>query len=202
MTATTYDSRKWTRGDTADGGPVTARMVLFGADPRAVVPKGGWAAFREALGHVRAELRPALERELAVAVAGLLDVDLGEALLAGWRGHGQLRSAARNTVDRPGTTELVTVVTHQVTSTHAPHVDLVVNGVHVATVEVTVEIVADVDGLLASVRAGRLTALHAGRCRVTVTLRYGGVELASGAVTLDAPATVSLGSGVDLIGRG
>jgi len=66
---------------------------------------------------------------------------------------------------------------------------------------VTVEIVIDVDGLLASVRAGRLVALHGGRCEVQITFLFAGSQLASGVATLEAPATVSLGAGVDLLGR-
>ena len=201
MTASTFDSREWTETIGPDGGPVTARMVLFGDDPRAVVPRGGWNALRERVAHVRSDLRPLVERELAVAVVGLLDVDLGETLLAGWRAHAKLLGAAQATVDSPGTTEVVNLVTHRITSNHQPHVDLVVDGVKIATVEVTVEIVIDVDGLLASVHAGRLVALHGGRCEVRVTFLYAGSELASGVATLEAPATVSLGAGVDLLRR-
>jgi hypothetical protein len=199
VNAKTFDSRDWTNGGRSRSAPVTARMVLFGRDPRSLVPRGGWSAFRETLSHVRPQLRPLVERELAAAVAGLLDVDLGDVLLDGWRAHTKLRAAARVTVDNPGSTELVTLTRHRVSVTHTPHVDLVVDDMTVATVEVTIEMVVDVDGLIATVRAGRLTALHSGQCEVRVTLEYAGRELASGVAHLDAPTTVSLGEGIDLL---
>jgi hypothetical protein len=55
-------------------------MVLFGNDPRAIVPRGGWSALRKELSRVHAEMRPVVERELAAALAGLLDVELANAV--------------------------------------------------------------------------------------------------------------------------
>jgi hypothetical protein len=174
-------------------------MVLFGDDPRAVVPKRGWSALRKELSRVRAEMRPIVERELAAAVAGLLDVDLANAVREGWRAHSRLKAAARATVNNPGTTEVVALSTHRITASHTPHVDLVIDETKVATVEVTVEVVVEVDSLLASVHAGRLVSLHSGRCQARVTLLYAGEELASGSATLDAPQAVLLGAGIDLL---
>ena len=199
MTMDAFDSRDWT--DPTMGGRVTVRMVLFGSDPRAVVPKRGWSVLREKLSRVRAEMRPVAERELAVAVAGLLDVDLGDAIRDGWRSHSRLRAAARATAENPGTTEVVALSNHTITASHTPHVDLVIDDVKVATVEVTVQIVVEIEGLVASVHAGRLVALHNGRSEARVTLLYAGTELATGSITLDVPTSVPLGPGIDLLSR-
>jgi hypothetical protein len=198
MTVQNFDSRDWADAG-APPGPVTIRMVLFGNDPRSVVPRRGWAVMREELSRVRAEMRPVVERELAAAVAGLLDVDLGEVVRGGWRSYAKLISAARATVDNPGTTEVVALATHRITASHTPHVDLVIDEVKVATVEVTVEVVIDVEGLLATVYGGRLVNLHSGRCQVRATLHYAGVELASGTAAVDATQIASLGAGIDLL---
>jgi hypothetical protein len=202
MTVNTFDSRDWTDTAELSGSPVTIRTVLFGDDPRAVVPKRGWAVLREKLSRVRAEMRPVAERELAAAVAGLVDVDLADSVREAWRSHSRLIAAARATVANPGTTEVVSLATHQITATHTPHVDLVIDEVKVATVEVTVEVLIEVQSLVATVYAGRLVAVHNGRCEVDVSLRYSGVELVSGRAALDAPRTVSLGEGIDLLHSG
>jgi hypothetical protein len=199
--ASAFDSRDWTQEAAPAGAPVTIRMVLFGDDPRAAVPKRGWAALRHKLSRVRAEMRPVAERELAVAIAGLLDVDLGDTVRQGWRSHSGLIAAARATVANPGSTEVVALATHRITASHTPHVDLVIDDVRTATVEVTVEVDIEVDGVVASVHAGRLVSLHNGRCEVRVTLLYGSAELASGTAVLDAPQTVALGAGIDLLSQ-
>jgi hypothetical protein len=199
MTAAEFDSRNW--ADIANGAvaPVTVRMVLFGEDPRAAVPKGGWPVLRARLSRVRSDLRPTAERELAAAVAGLFDVDLADAVREAWRTHARLVAAARATVDNPGATEMVALAEHRITASHTPHVDLIIDDVKVATIEVTIEIVIDAQGIVATVHAGRLVALHNGRCQACVTLTFAGEQLLSGTAILDAPSTVSLGAGIDLL---
>ena len=46
--------------------------------------------------------REAAVREAALAAVGLLRVDLMEVLVAGWREHRDVFSAARRTLDMPG----------------------------------------------------------------------------------------------------
>jgi hypothetical protein len=196
-----FDSRDWTDSATPSGPPMTISMVLFGDDPRAAVPKRGWAPLRQKLARIRAEMRPAAERELAAAIAGLLEVDLADTVRHGWCSHSRLIAAAQATVANPGSTEVVALATHRITASHTPHVDLVIDDVKTATVEVTVEVDVEIDGLVGSVHAGRLVSLHNGRCEVRVTLLYGSAELASGAAVLDAPQAVDLGAGLDLLGH-
>ena len=197
MTVNTFDSR-----DLRDAAQVrgpTLRTILFGDDPREAVPRRGWTAFRDTLSHVRPEMRPVVERELAAAVAGLLDVDISEPLVSGWRTHSKLREAARQTAGDRRATEIVSLAAHRIESSYEPRVDLIVNGVKVATVEVTIELTVEVVGLLTTVRAGRLTALHSGRCIAHLALLFAGVELLGGTAEFEAPLTVPLGGGIDLL---
>jgi len=197
MAVDTFDSRDL-RDVAVAGGP-TLRTILFGDDPRAAVPRRGWAAFRDTLSHVRPEMRTVVERELAAAVAGLLDIDINEPLLAGWRAHSQLREAARNTAFDRAATQIVSLAAHRIDSSYQPRVDLFVDEVRVATVEVTIDLTVEVFGLLATVRGGRLVALHRGRCVAHLALLFANTELLGGTAEFDAPVTIALGSGVDLM---
>jgi hypothetical protein len=198
MTDGAFDSREWT--DVVQAGSiVTISMVLFGDDPRAVVPGRGWLALDEELSGVRAEMRPVAERELAAALAGLLDVDLADSVRHGWRSHSRLIAAAQATVLSPGTTEVVALATHRIVASHTPNVDLVIDELKTATIEVTVGVDIEIDGLVATVQGGRMMSLHSGRMDVRVTMLYGNAELVSGTAVLDVPRTVALGPGFYLL---
>ena len=54
----------------------------------------------------------------------LVDLDLGDLLVAGWRRHSRLVEAARRTLAAPGTEEVALLAPDRVTSVHHPHVDL------------------------------------------------------------------------------
>ena len=109
----------------------------------------------------------ALTDEVAAIVHGLLDLDLGQLALAGWRKHGELAAAARSTRANPGTSEVVQLAHHTVSSVHEPWVDILVHEVRVATVRTRLSVELTVSELSATVWDGLLVALHCGSCRIT-----------------------------------
>jgi hypothetical protein len=123
--------------------------------------------------------------------------------LAGWRAHPAFRSAASATAARPGSTELVDLVTHEITSSHRPHVDVEIDGVRVTTVYFDIDVIAKITALTATVRGGRLVAIHSGECEVSVALSCAGVEvgIGIGKATVNAALNVSLRDGVDLLAQ-
>ena len=185
--------------------PVTVRAILFGDAPPAEAVAGtpGWRAVVEgltpALSAVSAGGRTVVERELASALAGLLDLDLAETLLSGWRKHRALVEAAAATRADPAASEVVQLATHRVTAAHRPYVEVVVNGATIATVGFELSLTLDVDVAVATVRRARLVAVHGGRLTVTVAVTAAGRELVARVVTLDPALTVSLGDGVALL---
>jgi hypothetical protein len=80
-----------------------------------------------------------------------------------------------------------------------PYVRVLVDGRLIAAVRFSVSVVFDVSALLAGISAGRLVAVHAGRCDITGTLAIEGVEVASGRATLDLPGIIPLTPGVRLL---
>jgi len=61
--------------------------------------------------------RQAADDTLASVTAGLLDIDLGDVLIYGWRTHDRLVKAARQTMRVPGRQEVVQLGSHQFTWT-------------------------------------------------------------------------------------
>lgn len=185
--------------------PRTALGLLFGPDAGALddLAQRIASADPERLGRALAGLpkatRQAAIREVAAATAGLLNVNLTDVLVAGWRKYQDLTSAARRTLAAPNSTELVQLATHQVAEAQQPYVSVLVDGRRVATLNLELSIVFDVSALLAGVRAGRLVAVHSGRCNITVTLALEGAVVATRRAHLELPGVVALGGGIRLL---
>ena len=138
-------------------------------------------------------------KEVRSAAVGLLDIDLIDLLIAGWRQERDLTSAARRTLKVHGSSELVRLGTHRVQAAREPSVKVLVNGRLIATVQFSVSVVFEVTALLAGISAGLLVEVHAGRCDLTATLAIDGVEVASGQASLELPGAVPVTPGVRLL---
>ena len=143
--------------------------------------------------------RDAAVREARAAVTGLLDVSLIGVLVSAWRTHEDLTSAARRTLAVPGTTELVPLAEHQITSVMHPYVTVFVDGYQVATIHLDLSFLFDVQAVLAGIRDGQLVALHSGRCDVTATLAIEKTEVASKRVSFTLPGVIPLNPGIRLL---
>ncbi len=186
-----------------DGGrSPTALDLLFGpgADaPAALAREILSAGDALPLGSLPAATREAAVREAATVAASLRHVDLIGVLVAGWREHRDIVSAARRTLATPGSTELVSLIRHQVTMTQDPSVSVLVDGRRVATLRLGLSIVSDVNALLAGISGGYLVTLHSGRCDITVTLAVQGTDLLARQAHLELPGVVSAGRGIRLL---
>ncbi len=183
--------------------PRTALAVLFG--PGAGAPGmlarhlAGHGGLGRALEGLPAATREAAERQVAAAASGLLDVDLMDLLVAGWRTYQELVSAARRTLEVPDSVELVQLARHQVTVTQQPYVTVLVDDHRVATVNLELSAVFDVVAALAEVCAGTLMAVQAGYCDITVTLAIEGADALSRQTRLDLPGVIHAGQGIRLL---
>jgi hypothetical protein len=146
--------------------------------------------------------RDAAIREAGAAVAGLLDVSLVSVLVSAWKTHQDLTSAARRTMAVPGSTELVTLAEHQITSAMHPYVTVSVDGRHVATIQIDLSLLFDVKALMAGIRDGRMVALHSGHCDVTATLAIDQSDVISRQARLQLPGVIPLGHGIELLSAG
>jgi hypothetical protein len=123
------------------------------------------------LGGLSASAWQAVHQEIATVLDGLLNLDLGDLLIAGWYKYTELTKAAKRTLAGPGSEEVVALATHRIVSTHRPSVDLIVNEAKAHTFEFELSVVFDITGVAAVVRRGDLVALRGGKCSVTATLK-------------------------------
>jgi hypothetical protein len=189
-----------------EGSAPTALDVLFGPDADAaeiladeILSPGGDQNLDRALAHLPETARKAAVQEAATTAAALLKVDLIDVLVRGWREHRDIVSAARRTLAAPGSTELVSMIAHQITLGQRPSISVLVDGQRVATLQLGLSIVFDVNALLLGIRGGRLVAVHSGRCDITATLAVQGTDLLVKRAHLELPGVIQLRRGIRLL---
>jgi hypothetical protein len=185
-------------------GVLTAADLLFGSSENAheeltrhVMASGRNLA--RALVRLPRVTREAAVREAAVAAAGLLKVDLIDVLVAGWREHRDVYSAARRTLVTPGSKELVGLAPHRVSTVQQPAVSILVDGHRVHTLQLGLSIIFEVTGLVAGIHAGRLAGVHAGRGEIGVALTIHELEVLTKRSHLELPGAMALKSGFRLL---
>jgi hypothetical protein len=189
---------------------LTVRTFLLGSGPeddltvlrRSLSEHGIVSSCRREFGELTQDGREAADEAVASITAGLLDFDLGDLLIYGWRIHRRLVNAAKETLRSPGRQEVVQLGSHQVTSTHNPTVDLLIDGVRVHTLRFQVTVVFDIALAAAIVQDGRLVSLKAGDGSVTATLTTqmpgGDVELVRQQRRINLHLIGRLGRGIPL----
>jgi hypothetical protein len=184
--------------------PATALALLYGpsADSLAAIAhqlaSADPANLGRALEGLPKSIRGAAVREASAVAGGLLNVNLLDVLVAGWRKHHDLTSAARRTLAAPGSTELVQLATHQVTEEQQPYISVLVDNQRVATLNLDLSVVFTVSALVAGISAGRLVAVHSGHCDITATLKLEGTDVTR-QTRFELPGVISLGRGVRLL---
>src|SRR5262245_34876083 len=186
---------------------LTVRTFLFSNGPeddltalrRSLSEHGIVSSCHRELRELTQDGREAADEAVASITAGLLDFDLGDLLIYGWRIHGRLVDAGKETLASPGRQVVVQLGSHQVTSTHNPTIDVLIDGVRVHTFRFQVTAVFDIDLAAAIVQDGRLISLKAGDGSVTATLTTqmpgGDVELIREQRKINLHLIVDLGDG-------
>jgi hypothetical protein len=187
--------------------PRTAAALLFGPDEDMAAAIAQQLRSADIDGEIRGALDrlPPLTREAAVgqvssaAAKLLLNVNLADVVADGWRKHADLTAAARRTLAARGSTDLVDLASHRVTAGQEPYVSLLVDGHRVATVRFGLSLVFEISALLAEVKAGRLAALHSGRCEVTGALAIQDINTITRQAHVDMPGMIPLHEGIRLL---
>ena len=145
----------------------------------------------------------AAEEQLASVAADLLDLDLGDLLIYGWRTRERLVKAARQTRQIPGRREVVQLGTHRITSTHNPTIELLMDGVKVHTFRFQLTVTFDIEVAALIIRDGLLTALKAGdgavACTLTLEMPGGDVELVNQRRKINLHLIINIGHGIPLL---
>lgn len=195
---------------TAQAG-LTGRILLLGGTTdddlsklrRALAEHGAISKVGGELARLTPKAREAANDTLASVTAGLLDFDLGDALIYGWRTHDRLIHAAEETLRLPGRQDVVQLASHQVSWTRQPTIDMLIDEVRVHTFRFQLTLLFDIEVAAAVVQDGKLVALKFGDGSVAGTLT---LEMIGGDITLlqqerkiNLHSIVRVGSGIPLL---
>lgn len=115
-----------------------------------------------------------VDKEVAGIVHRLMEYDLGDLLVQGWKTYSRLMDAAKRSVEQPGQKENVVLGSHTVKWAWEPKVDMLVDGVVVNTLEFVLSVDVEFEPVVLAVRDGYLVSISAGSCTVTTTLTLEG----------------------------
>jgi hypothetical protein len=185
---------------------LSALDLLFDTDTDAaetlageILWPGGDQSLGRAIAHLPETTRQAAAQEAATMMAALLKVDLAGVLVRGWSKHRDIVSAARRTLAVPGSTELVSMSSHEVKLDQRPSVSVLVDGHQVATLQFGLSIVFEINALLLGISGGRLVTIHSGRCDITATLAVQATDLFVRHAHLELPDVLRLRRGFRLL---
>jgi len=134
--------------------------------------------------------RQAADSRVAAATHSLLDLDLVDMMAAGWSKQGALAAAAERTAAHPGSSEVVQLASHRISSVHRPFVDVIVDGARVTRINFQLDIEFLVEALVATVSGGQVVGFSSGSCDVTATLAAEGIQLATRSARIGLPVAV------------
>lgn len=106
-------------------------------------------------------------------------LDLMSLVIEGWRSYTKLIDAARQSRSIPHQPQKVVLSNHQITSTHHPTIEVIINETQRYTARLTVTITFDLRLVRAIVQNAALVAVESGSCLVSVTL---GIETFPGLI--------------------
>jgi hypothetical protein len=137
-------------------------------------------------------------KEVERITAEVTNLNLVDIIVGAVSTYEELRDAGRRTIGTPDSAEFVELVGHQVTLQNQPSIQLIVNGKQVATVNLLLSVVIDIQALTAVVRHGRLIALQIGRCDVGAFVGIEGTTVVRRQAQLQLPGSIPLGTGIPL----
>jgi len=140
--------------------------------------------------------------QIASIAHGMLDMGLDTLVVEGWRKFSDLQAAAQRTKAASGSSEVLDLASHSITSAHQPKVELRLDDVPIATVGFALSLTFVIKAAVATVRDGRLVSLHSGICDVDAELQAGDKPLATRSGHFQLPVMVPLGGGgIALLGH-
>jgi len=187
-------------GSASSGPPGDIATWLLG-DPAAATEAGAVVVAQpraRLLGQLGEAARESLGRQVVTALKGVIGEDPVELLRAGWARNRALLTAATETADHAHAEQLVQLAEHQVTFSHEPTVDMLLNKIEILVLTAKVEVIFDIGRVEAVVRSGRLVSISAGDAKVTGSVSVEDKKIVQRTFDLPLELAVELGGGIDL----
>jgi hypothetical protein len=107
---------------------------------------------------------PGLPDQVADRVCSLFDKNLVGIFAGAWAKYSELKKCARETCETPKKTTTIALAEHEFTYEMGPAVDVLIDGVKMATIPFKFGILCDVSGLELFLKAGAVQSVKSGKC--------------------------------------
>jgi hypothetical protein len=126
-------------------------------------------------------------------VSQLLDIRLGDVLAGAWnKARAVKRSLEKSTKD-PGKEILLELAEHKIMSKHEPYLELLRNGVRVATLKFNVDLELTLQGAVLRILDGKIKDVQVGQIKGKGTIKGGGAILLEKSIgPIEIPGTIAL----------
>jgi hypothetical protein len=124
----------------------------------------------------------------------VLDVNVVDTLLAGWKKHGEVQSQLRATAADPARTAMVRLLRHTLESTHTPSIEVRSQGKVMANVSLPIEVAFEIEAVTLVIRGGAVDEIRPGNIafRGTMKLEHS-VILERKLAPIQLPGKITLG---------
>lgn len=131
----------------------------------------------------------------------MLDISLRDILAGAWNKHKALLKYLDRNQYPPGQTVQVPLAKHVVNSEHRPSINVLVNGAPIGRVEFKVTVTLLLEGIVLSIRDGRIIGATTGKCKGKGAVRCENQLIMEKAPeSFPLPRSIDLGSGVPITG--
>ena len=130
---------------------------------------------------------------LGERVFDLLDLNVVDILLAGWKKHLDVRNQLAATAQDPSRTVLVHLGQHTLDSTHTPSIELRAQGRTVLELSFPIELAFQIEAVELTLRAGAVREVRTGRVTVRGTVKLEGTTILERQLSaIDLPGRILL----------
>jgi len=120
---------------------------------------------------------PGLRKAFQESIDDVMAVELGEVLDASWKKVAAVRDAIKATRDKPGTTAVVPLLDHRITSTHEPAVELFLGEQRLCELTFKIALSLQLKGVSLAIADGRIEGVRSGACQGDGEFSMGGRSL-------------------------
>jgi hypothetical protein len=131
----------------------------------------------------------------------LLDINVVDVLLGGWKAHQDVRRELGRTATDPSRTAMVQLTHHTIESTHTPSIELRAQGRKVLEVSFPMRLNVEIEAVRLTIRGGAIREIHPGEVKVHGTMKLENTVVLErqlsaitlpGRIVLDAPGGQSI----------
>jgi len=142
---------------------------------------------------------PSVSHAVARSLRQALHVNLVDVLVSGWKTYVGLLEYTDRAKHPPGEITQVALEHRTISSSHEPHVDVLVGSRRVAEIHFTVELELEIDSVILTIQDAKIKEIATGKCLGKGTLKCEGVVLVEQSTReIELPGRIGLGAGIPI----